>query len=119
MPGVDHQLELLTAPVQVAPASEAGADAIVVTIRGSQLIRVLFDQLVVDINPDCGPLWLDRVLGREGSGEDRARLSTALEAIAECAGVRLAAAKCAWLRKTSRIRLLLREQELAVMVQSN
>jgi hypothetical protein len=63
--------------------------------RGGHSVRVLFDQLVVDINPDCGPLWLDRLLAREGSGEDWSRLSTALEALAECAGVQRLSTKCA------------------------
>ena len=55
--------------------------------RGGHTARVLFDQLVVDINPDCGPAWLDRLIARDGNGEDWGRLATALEALAECAGV--------------------------------
>lgn len=63
--------------------------------RGGHPVRVLFDELVVDINPDFGPLWLDRLLVNNSSGEDWARLSTALEALAECAGAAGPTAKCA------------------------
>jgi len=63
--------------------------------RGGHPARVLFDQLVVDINPDGGPLWLDRLIARGGNGDDWGRLATALEALAECAGVRGVVAECA------------------------
>jgi hypothetical protein len=57
--------------------------------------RVLFDQMVVDINPDGGPLWLDRLIAREEAGDDWGRLAMALKAPVECAGVRDVTAKCA------------------------
>ncbi|SFK44165.1 hypothetical protein SAMN03159338_4257 [Sphingomonas sp. NFR04] len=63
--------------------------------RSGHSSRVLFDQLVVDINPDCGPPWLDRLLARHGSDDDWGRLSAALVVLAECAGIRHMEAKCA------------------------
>lgn len=66
-----------------------------IAARGGHTVRVLFDQLVVDINPDCGPLWLDRLLARDGNGEDWGRLATALDALAECAGVQRITARVA------------------------
>lgn len=49
--------------------------------------RRLFDQLVVDVNPDNGPAWLDRLLERRGDAQDFARLNAALEVLCECAGL--------------------------------
>lgn len=49
--------------------------------------RRLFDQLVVDINPDCGPGWLDRILEKTATEYDLARLGCALDSLASCAGV--------------------------------
>ncbi|MET3725944.1 hypothetical protein [Sphingomonas trueperi] len=70
-------------------------DTLRIAGRRGHSVRVLFDQMVVDINPDCGPLRLDRLLAREGSAEDWSWLSTALEALAECAGVQRLSIKCA------------------------
>ncbi len=70
-------------------------DMLRIAARGGHSVRVLFDQLVVDINPDCGPLWLDRLLAHGGSGEDWGRLATSLGALAECAGVPQVTPKCA------------------------
>jgi hypothetical protein len=55
--------------------------------QGGNTPRLLFDQLVVDINPDCGPLWLDRILAKETSPNDWASLACALDTLADCAGV--------------------------------
>jgi hypothetical protein len=63
--------------------------------RGGQSVRVLFDQLVVDINPDMGPLWLDRIIARQPTADDWGRLAIALDALAECAGVQRITARCA------------------------
>lgn len=40
-------------------------------------VRRAFDQLVIDVNPDCGPLWLDQLIyaGRQGKPQDPAHLS--------------------------------------------
>lgn len=56
--------------------------------RGGRAVRVLFDQLVVDIHPDEGPAWLQRIIDKEATDADWGRLATALDALAECAGVR-------------------------------
>lgn len=53
--------------------------------------RVIFDQLVIDVNPDEGPAWLDRILAARAeyvAAMDWSRLSTALDLLADCAGVR-------------------------------
>jgi hypothetical protein len=54
-------------------------------------VRREFDQLVVDINPDCGPDWLDRLIayqrqGTKGRVEDIAMLNRALSALSVLAG---------------------------------
>jgi len=53
--------------------------------------RVLFDQLVIDLNIDEGPAWLDRILAatprRPAHPADMARLNAALDVLAECADV--------------------------------
>lgn len=49
--------------------------------------RSAFDQLVIDINPDSGPTWLDRVLGKAAQANDWGRLTAALDALADCAAV--------------------------------
>ncbi len=54
--------------------------------------RQLFDQLVIAINPDEGPEWLDRLLTRKGDADDWARLAAALEVLCDCAGVPVKAA---------------------------
>jgi hypothetical protein len=51
--------------------------------------RRLFDQLVINVNPDEGPAWLDRLIDRKGYSNDWSRLSAALEVLCECAGVPL------------------------------
>lgn len=56
--------------------------------RGGHPVRVLFDQLVIDVNPDYGPAWLDRLFGKPPHRDDDwGRLSAALDALADCAGV--------------------------------
>lgn len=68
---------------------EAWLNAMLKTAQhGGRPCRVLFDQLVIDINPDCGPLWLDRIIARTPTDDDWGRLSCALDTLAECAGVR-------------------------------
>lgn len=49
--------------------------------------RVLFDQLVIDIHPDQGPPWLDRIIAKQPTPDDWARLNRVLSILAECAGV--------------------------------
>lgn len=49
--------------------------------------RTLFDQLVVDVQPDCGPGYLDRILAGAPDASDWGRLATALDGLAMCAGV--------------------------------
>lgn len=53
--------------------------------------RKLFDELVIDINPDEGPPWMDRLLASNrrypATMQDWGRLSCALDVLAECAGV--------------------------------
>ena len=49
--------------------------------------RRAFDGLCIDINPDCGPSWLDSLIWHKGHGSeapvgDRLRLMRALEALA-------------------------------------
>jgi hypothetical protein len=56
--------------------------------RGGRAVRVVFDHLVVDINPDYGPIWLDRIIERQAKDSDWVNLTAALDALAECAGVR-------------------------------
>lgn len=70
-------------------------DLLRIARRGGHLARVLFDQPVIDINPNSGPMWLDRLLSRDGNTEDWSRLSVALTALANCAGVQRVVAKCA------------------------
>jgi len=54
---------------------------------GGHTVRVLFDQLIVDINPDQGPDWLDRLIARKPMSTDWACLACALDTLADCAGV--------------------------------
>jgi hypothetical protein len=49
--------------------------------------RQLFDQLVINVHPDQGPAWLDRLIDKRGDQADWARLASALEVLAECAEV--------------------------------
>lgn len=49
--------------------------------------RPLFDDLVININPDEGPAWLDRILHKHASHHDLNRLESSLETLAACAGV--------------------------------
>lgn len=44
-------------------------------------VRRSFDQLVVDVNPDCGPVWLDNLLSRKGTDADRNKLREALDGL--------------------------------------
>jgi hypothetical protein len=92
-----------TGPIRCALADRTGGQAregehdrkreqwlnamLVTAERGGRPVRVLFDQLVIDINPDCGPSWLDRIIERGPTSDDWGRLATALDALAECAGV--------------------------------
>jgi hypothetical protein len=47
-------------------------------------IRRAFDELVIDVNPDSGPPWLDRLLN---GGTERLELDKALQALKVLAGV--------------------------------
>lgn len=49
--------------------------------------RNTFDGLVIDIHPDAGPVWLDRLLARSGDAKDRACLNLAIDVLRECAGI--------------------------------
>lgn len=49
-------------------------------------VRRAFDQLVIDVNPDCGPAWLDRLCysarrEEDGQDNDRRSLRAALDAL--------------------------------------
>lgn len=55
--------------------------------KGGTPCRTLFDELVIDINPDAGPAWLDRIIDRKPMADDWGRLSCALDTLAECSGV--------------------------------
>lgn len=55
--------------------------------KGGYPCRALFDELVIDINPDQGPMWLDRIIDGAQSTLDWGRLSCALDSLADCAGV--------------------------------
>lgn len=55
--------------------------------KGGSTERTLFDQLVIDVNPDCGPAWLDRLIARQPVSDDWGRLACALDGLADCAGV--------------------------------
>lgn len=57
--------------------------------RGGLPSRKLFDELVIDPQPDHGPVWLDRILSDQPTPQaDWGRLSCALDTLADCAGVR-------------------------------
>lgn len=55
-------------------------------------VRRTFDQLVIDVNPDHGPDWLDRIIWDErknkatASASDHAKLRAALDALETLAG---------------------------------
>jgi hypothetical protein len=49
--------------------------------------RKLFDELVVDINPDHGPAWLDRLVEGGLAADDWSRLACAVERLSMCAGI--------------------------------
>ena len=51
--------------------------------------RKCFDALVIDIHPDSGPDWLDRLLANKPTNSDQARLKHARDVLADCAGVEL------------------------------
>ncbi len=44
-------------------------------------VRRSFDQLVVDVNPDSGPSWVDALLSRKATDNDRAKLREALDGL--------------------------------------
>lgn len=44
-------------------------------------VRRSFDQLVVDVNPDSGPTWVDALLSRKATDADRAKLREALDGL--------------------------------------
>lgn len=44
-------------------------------------VRRSFDQLVVDVNPDHGPPWVDALLSRKATDMDKARLREALDGL--------------------------------------
>lgn len=62
------------------------------TFVSSMGVRRAFDQLVIDVNPDNGPDWLDRIIwdqrrGKEtASPSDHARLRAALDALETLSG---------------------------------
>lgn len=60
---------------------------------GGHPARKLFDELVIDINPDEGPAWLDRIIAGNPGSDDWGRLSCALDTLAECADVQRVTAK--------------------------
>lgn len=54
--------------------------------RGGSNERTLFDQLCINIEPDCGPAWLDRIIANKAMMSDHARLGSALASLHRCAG---------------------------------
>lgn len=52
----------------------------IVNSMGRQ-VRRSFDQLVVDVNPDSGPAWVDALLSRKATDADRAKLREALDGL--------------------------------------
>lgn len=54
-------------------------------------VRRAFDDLVIDLNPDYGPLWLDRLIARSPYPGDGDKLCKAIDALEMLAGVRMAA----------------------------
>jgi hypothetical protein len=61
----------------------------IITIRDSYPIEHsrAFDQLVIDINPDSGPLWLDRLVAGNGTQRDRQTLDLALDVLGDIVGL--------------------------------
>ena len=49
--------------------------------------RTWFDELVIDIQPDVGPVWLDRIIARTSTAMDELKLQTVLGVLGDCAGV--------------------------------
>jgi hypothetical protein len=44
-------------------------------------VRRSFDQLVIDVNPDCGPSWVDALLARKAGQLERDKLREALDGL--------------------------------------
>lgn len=55
--------------------------------RGGHAVRTVFDQLVIDIQPDEGPQWLDRLIDGGAGANDWGLLAAALDALADCSDV--------------------------------
>lgn len=49
--------------------------------RMGRNVRRSFDQLVIDVNPDCGPIWLDSLLARKAGQGERNKLREALDGL--------------------------------------
>lgn len=49
--------------------------------------RTWFDELVIDQNPDCGPIWLDAILERRSTAMDELKLQTVLGILNDCANI--------------------------------
>ena len=61
-------------------------DSLATVARMGAPVRRAFNQLVIDVNPDCGPLWLDQLVwserhGLPGDAADRSSLRAALDAL--------------------------------------
>ena len=58
-------------------------------VAGSKgiVMRRLFDELVIDHNPDFGPPWMDRLLSRSAKHTDVGLLDAAVALLAECSGI--------------------------------
>jgi hypothetical protein len=69
--------------------SKAREDWVLSTIRQMDRmgVRPAFDELVIDLNPDYGPPWLDRLITREGREIDRRKLALALKGLFEICGI--------------------------------
>jgi hypothetical protein len=44
-------------------------------------VRRSFDQLVIDVNPDCGPNWVDALLSRKAGQAEQDKLREALDGL--------------------------------------
>jgi len=54
--------------------------------RMGRNVRRSFDQLVIDVNPDSGPQWLDELLHDRGSVAGNVKLREAMDAIEALSG---------------------------------
>lgn len=49
--------------------------------------RTWFDELVINIQPDHGPAWLDRIISRQSTAMDELKLQTVIGVLSDCADI--------------------------------